>query len=381
MTCLARGSIALPRDNFNREDLYDPRQLYGPTGHDPERGYPILPLQPRSKKPGRYRLGEWQDYPKWSRHCERDTTENEVDIWADWPEAGIGIAAGKVIGIDIDVLHSATLAHEIESLAMQMLGKTPAIRIGKAPKRLLVYRAAEPFRGFKYPPIEVLGQNQQFVGFGIHPDTGKPYDWPVESLADIDLADLPAITEAQARAFAEAAYQLIPEDQRPKTLVAGHQAASAFISQPEQRGTYAAVEDALRFIPNADLDYDSWVNIGLAIKGALGDDGWPLFEAWSATSPKHVLKTTTQKWRSFAPTRIGAGTLYKLALDHGWSSSPDLQLNGELACTKTIPPKAFWTARRQAADHPHGRAPNRRCRPPQAPARRAGTRSAASLAT
>ena len=69
-----------------------------------DRGFPILPIQPRSKKPGMYRQGAWHDYPKWSRHCERPTTENEVDIWGDWPESGIGIAAGRVIGIDIDVL-------------------------------------------------------------------------------------------------------------------------------------------------------------------------------------------------------------------------------------------------------------------------------------
>ena len=34
-----------------------------------DRGFPILPIQPRSKKPGMYRQGAWHDYPKWSRHC------------------------------------------------------------------------------------------------------------------------------------------------------------------------------------------------------------------------------------------------------------------------------------------------------------------------
>jgi hypothetical protein len=161
-----------------------------------DRGYPILPIQPGTKKPGRYRLGTWQDYPEWSRHCDRPTTEHEVDLWGDWPEAGIGIAAGRVIGIDIDLLASAEVAHAVEALAKQSLGDTPAVRIGRAPKRLLVYRAAEPFAGFKRPPIEVLGHGQQFVAYGLHPDTGQPYTWPVETLADIDIEDLPTITEA-----------------------------------------------------------------------------------------------------------------------------------------------------------------------------------------
>ena len=309
-----------------------------------DRGFPILPVQPRSKKPGRYRLGAWHDYPQWSRHCERDTTDNEIDTWGDWPDAGIGVAAGRVIGIDIDVVHAPTIAHEIEALAKRLLGDTPAVRIGRAPKRLLVYRAAQPFRGFKYPPIEVLGLGQQFVAYGIHPDTGQPYHWPVATLADLDLADLPAITEAQAREFAQEAYALIPADHRPQSLGVGLRSPAEGAGLPEQRGTLAAVQDALRCIENADLDYDGWIRIGMAIKGALGDEGRPLFEAWSATSQKNDPKTTARSWRSFAPQRIGAGTLYKLALDNGWHPAPDLQLNGEIVMNGHHPARELLQA-------------------------------------
>jgi len=309
-----------------------------------DRGFPILPIQPNTKKPGMFRLGSWHDYPKWSRHCERDTTENEVDIWGDWPEAGIGIAAGRVIGIDIDVVHSAAIAHEIEALAKRMLGDTPAVRIGRAPKRLLVYRAVQPFAGFKYPPIEVLGLGQQFIAYGVHPETGQPYDWPVSTLADLTPDELPAITEAQAREFAKEAYLMIPLAQRPKSLTVGPGATSECANLPEQRGTFEAVEDALTHIVNADLDYDSWVRIGMAIKGALGDEGWPLFEDWSATSQKNDPKTTARSWRSFAPQRIGAGTLYKLALDNGWQPAPDLQLNGEVVMNGHHPARELLEA-------------------------------------
>lgn len=309
-----------------------------------DRGFPILPIQPNTKKPGMFRLGSWHDYPKWSRHCERDTTENEVDIWGDWPEAGIGIAAGRVIGIDIDVVHSAAIAHEIEALAKRMLGDTPAVRIGRAPKRLLVYRAVQPFAGFKYPPIEVLGLGQQFIAYGVHPETGQPYDWPVSTLADLTPDELPAITEAQAREFAKEAYLLIPLDQRPKSLSVGPRSTGECANLPEQRGTFEAVEDALAHIVNADLAYDSWVRIGMAIKGALGDEGWPLFEDWSATSQKNDSKTTARSWRSFAPQRIGAGTLYKLALDNGWQPAPDLQLNGEVVMNGHHPARELLEA-------------------------------------
>ncbi len=314
-----------------------------------DRGFPILPIQPNTKKPGLYKLGAWHEYPKWSRHCERDTTDNEVDIWGNWPEAGIGIAAGRVIGIDIDILDSPTIALEIEALAKRMLGDTPAVRIGNAPKRLLVYRAIQPFSGFKYPPIEVLGVGQQFIAYGIHPDTGKPYDWPVSTLADLSPDDLPGITVAQAREFAKEAYRLIPADLRPKTLGVGLRAPMECANLPEQRGTYEAVEDALRHIVNADLDYDSWVRIGMATKGALGDEGWPLFEAWSESSQKNDPKTTARSWRSFAPQRIGAGTIYKLALDNGWEPDAEMQLNGEIVMNGHHPAREFLQAL-QAAD-------------------------------
>jgi hypothetical protein len=307
-------------------------------------GFPILPIQPHTKKPGIFRRGQWQDYPKWSRHCERDTTENEVDIWGDWPESGIGIAAGKVIGIDIDVLQSKAVAEKIEGLAKRMLGDTPAVRIGHAPKRLLVYRAVQPFGGFKYPPIEVLGVGQQFIAYGIHPDTGKPYEWPVSTLAELAIDELPAITEAQAREFAKEAYLLIPAELRPKSLGTGLRTPKECANLPEQRGTLEAVEDALRYIINDDLDYDSWVRVGMAMKGALGDDGWPLFEAWSATSQKNEIKTTAKGWRSFAPQRIGAGTVYKLALDNGWVPAADLQLNGQIVMNGHHPARELLEA-------------------------------------
>ncbi len=309
-----------------------------------DRGFPILPIQPNTKKPGLYKLGEWHEYPKWSRHCERNTTENEVDIWGNWPEAGIGIAAGSVIGIDIDVLASPAVAMEIEALAKRMLGDTPAVRIGHAPKRLLVYRAVQPFSGFKYPPIEVLGVGQQFIAYGIHPDTGEPYNWPVSTLADLSPDDLPGITEAQAREFAKEAYRLIPADLRPKSLGVGLRANMESANLPEQRGTFEAVEDALVHILNDDLDYDSWVRIGMAVKGALGDEGWPLFEKWSQSSQKNDPKTTARSWRSFAPQRIGAGTIYKLALDNGWLPSSDIQLNGEIVMNGHHPAREMLNA-------------------------------------
>ena len=165
-----------------------------------DNGYAVIPIMPGAKKPGRFVNGAWRDYPGWTKHCQRVTTDNEIAIWSGWPDAGIGIAGGTVAAVDIDVA-DGEMAVRIAELAHERLGETTAMRIGRAPKRLLVYRTEAPFKGFKLSPIEILCEGQQFVAFHIHPDTGRPYEWPEESLAEIDIGRLPAIDEARARAL------------------------------------------------------------------------------------------------------------------------------------------------------------------------------------
>ena len=106
-------------------------------------GYPIIPIQPGTKKPGCHRGGGWHDYPAWTRHAARATTDLELQLWSAWPDAGVGIVGGSVAAVDIDIADDAELALRIERLARERLGDTPALRIGRAPKRLLVYRAAQ----------------------------------------------------------------------------------------------------------------------------------------------------------------------------------------------------------------------------------------------
>lgn len=289
-------------------------------------GYPIIPIQPGTKKPGRYRSGEWCDYPAWTRHAARATTDLELQLWSGWPDAGVGIVGGTVAAVDIDIADDAELALRIEQLARERLGDTPALRIGRAPKRLLVYRTAAPFKGLKRHPLEVLCLGQQFVAYAVHPATYRPYEWPEESLADLDIASLPAIDEEQARAFLDEAITLLPQALRPSTLAVPAVAPAS--GGHAQQGTPEAVRAALAHIPNADLDYDSWVRIGLALKGALGTAGASLFASWSAQSAKDVPATTAKAWAGFRPNSIGAGTIYHLAMERGWKPEPTLELNG-----------------------------------------------------
>ncbi len=294
-------------------------------------GYGILPIGPGTKKPGQFKRGAWADYPEWNRHTERSTTEVEVTTWSAWPECGIGLVGGMVAAVDIDVVEDAKLALQIEQLARERLGDTPALRIGKAPKRMLIYRTATPFRGIKRHPLEVLCLGQQFVAYANHPDTGAPYAWPEEGLADLDITELPEITSEMARAFLDEAYALLPEQLRQRGLATGSPATEP-LQAHSQMGTSPAIEAALKWLPNAELDYDSWVRIGMALKGALGDAGGDIFAGWSAQAAKDVPAATAKAWASFKPDRIGAGTIYHLAMERGWQPDASLCLDGAVAC-------------------------------------------------
>jgi hypothetical protein len=295
-------------------------------------GYNILPIRPGTKYPGNFTQGEWRPYSGWQKHGIRPTTLIEAASWSRWPDCAIGIATGNVVAIDIDIVEDAAIALAVEALAREMLGDSPCLRIGMAPKRLLVYRATTAFGGIKeYYPIEILARGQQFVAYALHPETGRPYEWPNEGLADTHIGELPAITEDQARAFGEAAYALVPTSLRRTRLVAnGEGEKRERIVTGRLRGTAEAIRSALEFLPNDDAIWDDWVRIGLAVKGAIGDAGCDIFCRWSAKSKKDEPAYTLKTWRGFGAIHsAGAGTIYYLAENAGWVCPAELTMDGE----------------------------------------------------
>jgi RepB DNA-primase N-terminal domain/Primase C terminal 2 (PriCT-2) len=94
-------------------------------------------------------------------------------------------------------------------------------------------------------------------------------------------------------------------------------------SEPRKPNAVLTADDgrlarALAFIPNDDVDWKEWCDLGLAIFGATGgsDTGFALFDAWSQRSVKYDPHYTLKTWHGFErspPKRIGAGTIFWLA--------------------------------------------------------------------
>lgn len=113
-----------------------------------------------------------------------------------------GILTGHVVAVDVDAPDDG-VAERLSQLIRSMPGGRDALcRVGRAPKALYVFRAEEPREKASTPvyiangqrcQVEVLGAGQQFVAFGVHPDTGKPYEWIGSSPLDVEFSDLPVI--------------------------------------------------------------------------------------------------------------------------------------------------------------------------------------------
>ena len=97
-------------------------------------------------------------------------------------DKNVGIVlSDKLIAIDIDILHE-DLARAVLTSAQSAFGFAP-VRIGNKPKCLMMVRVSEPmtkhkikfsFDGLENPAVEILANGQQFIAYGIHPDTGSP---------------------------------------------------------------------------------------------------------------------------------------------------------------------------------------------------------------
>jgi transcriptional regulator with XRE-family HTH domain len=124
-----------------------------------------------------------------------------------YADHNLSIVCGRVVGIDIDEDDPAKAAR-LEALAYEYLGPTPCLRVGRTPRSLLLYRPAD---GEKIPSIkiagciDVLSGGKQFVAFGIHPETNRPYQWVGRySPASMPLDAVPTITAAALREFEDA---------------------------------------------------------------------------------------------------------------------------------------------------------------------------------
>jgi putative DNA primase/helicase len=137
-----------------------------------------------------------------------------------------GILCKQTPFLDVDIRVEAAAA-AVEQLVRDRYGEHGKfmVRTGRAPKRGVPFHTTAPFGkieirllppGFVPRPgdqgdkLEFLARGQQFVAFGVHPDTKRPYSWAGGRPDEIEnVKELPHVTEAEARQLMEDAAELL----------------------------------------------------------------------------------------------------------------------------------------------------------------------------
>lgn len=277
----------------------------------------------RGKTPGvKGSNGKWFSWD-WVPHVA-----DELDL-SRWNAmgAGVGVKTGDgLYAIDADSTDEAS-ARIIRDIVQDIVGPSP-IRVGRYPKALYLIRASEaiPYTRIEFGPpdgagnyerVELLGARKQFVAYGTHNKTRKPYEWP-SKLTPYD--DLPVLDPADLSELFNRLQQHLPDAQRPDSEGDGGP-----VNQDSLRGDPRTIRAAVEATPNtSDLfpSRESYRDYGYAIKASLPDDEHEAFEIFSEwcgrwAQGENDPDVVASDWRRMKPPfRVGASRVYALAEQH-----------------------------------------------------------------
>jgi hypothetical protein len=287
----------------------------------------------------------------WTKKFE--TNAAEIELWGSLFENAnnTGILAKFTPALDIDIT-DPDAAKAIEALAHEHFEERGDIlvRIGLQPKRLIPLRTDEPFTKMgcalvapdgKEHGIEILGDGQQWVARGIHPDTRAEYEWRGGDPTTTKREDLPHVRRDDMRKFLDDAVQLLVE--KFNYVLTD---ATADDGEPHKPGEPQAAPDKIAFalavIPN-NRDWHGWNNIGMATWRATGSSevGFAAFDAWSRKSSKYDPDNTRERWNHYfksPPKSLGKGTIFY----HATLASPHWELDYQAKVNPAPPEPSPW---------------------------------------
>jgi hypothetical protein len=176
----------------------------------------------------------------------QEVTVEQVEMWSrTWPDArNTGCLCRSMPALDLDILNEDAVRTIEDHVRERVEDRGHVlVRVGKAPKRAVLFRTTEPFAKIlanvtapngQAEKIEFLGDGQQLACFGTHPETKQLYRWHGGEPGQIKLEDLPYIREEEARQLVDNIVEILARDfgyvraaERPKTRKANGQAEPA----------------------------------------------------------------------------------------------------------------------------------------------------------
>lgn len=284
-----------------------------------ERGYEIIPILAGKKRP---HGNDWQKIK---------SSPELVTKWIDeMPQFGIGILAKSTSAVDIDCLDKSVnnrLLHWLKN----NVGLGP-VRIGENPKCIAPFRNTEKFKKMRSSEfesqdgkkhcVEILGDGQQWVAFGVHPKTLREYEWVAgPSIADVFHEDLPELTAEMATKFIEhfesIALELGWEKVKSGTKEQNAEKEALLNFKAPLDLTAEEINEILLGYGNEDLHYDDWVRVGCALHHQYGGEaeGLDLWAQWSSESSKYIDGSCERKWPSFGDYTGASVTMASLKFE------------------------------------------------------------------
>lgn len=265
-------------------------------------GYTPLPIAPNDKRPS-------PGLFNWTSDRYKPPTSPEYD------NASVGLRCGdttsRIVGIDADIEHEDA-ATELYNFIKK---KYPSVlvRTGRHPRRMYVFRSVEPVSGIRSKKTGIgstviWGKGRQFVAFGLHPATGKPYVWEDDrSPLTVGAATLPILTTPNAQIIVDKANELcllfsdeidaplLPEAQDPID-----EEIEAFAAEITTGATEEDIEFDLSKL-NPDMGRDDWIRVLMAVHHETGGSptGMQLVDEWSAKGFKYVAGEVEKYWNGF----------------------------------------------------------------------------------
>lgn len=282
-------------------------------------GYDIVPIPEYSKRPD----GEWD------RSSVPVTTLAMAVAWASNGKAryGSGVVCGTwphfVAGVDGDIYHKR-VADDIQTWLELRAGYAP-VRVGQAPKRLLVYRMDGPRakrKSAQYKDadgninaIEILGAGQQFVAFGLHPVTRKEYYYtdgpdltqvPPEQLEILSDDDVTALFDYFEQLAEAQGWERVANRTGGGSVKKSSVAPKTFEDLPDNTPIpepFGLSKNAIASILinlDPDMSYDDWVQVLMGVHHETGgtEDGFEAVDEWSSKGAKYDADTMRKQWDS-----------------------------------------------------------------------------------
>ena len=231
---------ALPTSGNGVELMYrQSEQVFGAVAHNlVEKGWSIYP-QDEERRPGKVNGSaiSWQSDHKLS---ERLPTPEALNKWATACSTlnvacVMGEGSSNAFALDIDVL-DPDLSDKITVLAEEMLGSTPLVRVGRAPKIALIYKCEEGEQVYSITrhfseknevgdsiasenAIEILGRGKSITFMGKHHKTGRYFQWIKQSPLNISPDEIPTVTPTQLNDFMDMVEEKIQPFHRGSSML------------------------------------------------------------------------------------------------------------------------------------------------------------------